>query len=65
MTRIQFIILVVLIIIIGALSYPPWAQYRKVSQADIDVEILATAIKKILQAHTDLSNKFRSVSKRS
>ncbi|MCY4404603.1 MAG: type II secretion system protein GspG [Candidatus Poribacteria bacterium] len=46
MTRIQLIILVALIIIIGALSYPPWAQYRKVSQADIDVEILATAIKK-------------------
>ncbi|MYF98989.1 hypothetical protein F4212_07610 [Candidatus Poribacteria bacterium] len=46
MTRIQLIILVVLIIIIGALSYPPWAQYRKVSQADIDVEILAAAIKK-------------------
>jgi len=46
MTRIQLIILVALIIIIGVLSYPPWAQYRKVSQADIDVEILATAIKK-------------------
>lgn len=46
MTRIQLIILVVLIVIIGALSYPPWAQYRKVSQADIDVEVLATAIKK-------------------
>ena len=46
MTRIQLIILVALLIIIGVLSYPPWAEYRKVSQADIDVEILATAIKK-------------------
>ncbi len=46
MTRIQLIILVALIIIIGVLSYPPWSQYRKVSQADVDVEILATAIKK-------------------
>ena len=46
MTRIQLIILVALLIIIGVLSYPPWAEYRKVSQADIDVETLATAIKK-------------------
>ena len=46
MTRIQLIILVALIIVIGVLSYPPWAGYRKVSQADIDVEILSTAIKK-------------------
>ena len=46
MTRIQLIILVALVIVIGVLSYPPWAEYRKVSQADVDVEILATAIKK-------------------
>ncbi len=46
MTRIQLIILIALVIVIGGLSYPPWAEYRKVSQADIDVEILATAIKK-------------------
>ena len=46
MTRIQLIILIALVIVIGVLSYPPWAEYRKVSQADIDVEILATAIKK-------------------
>lgn len=46
MTRIQLIILVALVIVIGVLSYPPWAEYRKVSQADVDVEILATAIRK-------------------
>ena len=46
MTRIQLIILIALVIVIGVLSYPPWAEYRKVSQADVDVEILATAIKK-------------------
>ena len=46
MTRIQLIILIALLIVIGVLSYPPWAEYRKVSQADVDVEILATAIKK-------------------
>ncbi len=46
MTRIQLIILIALVIIIGGLSYPPWAEYRKVRQADVDVEILAIAIKK-------------------
>ena len=46
MTRIQLIILIALVIVIGVLSYPPWAEHRKVSQADIDVEIIATAIKK-------------------
>ena len=51
MTRIQFIILVALIIVIGVVSYPPWNQYRKVSQADIDVEMLAIAIKKFYK-HT-------------
>ncbi len=52
MTRIQLIILIALVIVIGVLSYPPWAEYRKVSQADIDVEILATAIKKYYR-HTN------------
>lgn len=46
MTRIQLLILIALVIIIGVLSYPPWSQYRKVGQADRNVEILATAIKK-------------------
>lgn len=46
MTRIQLLILVVLVIIIGVFSYPPWSGYRKASQADIDVETIATAIKK-------------------
>lgn len=51
MTRIQFIILVAIVIVIGVLSYPPWAEYRKVSQADVDVETLAVAIKKYFR-HT-------------
>ena len=46
MTRIQLIILVILVILIGVVSYPPWAEYRKVTQADINVETLAFAIKK-------------------
>lgn len=51
MTRIQFLILLVLVIIIGALSYSPWSEYRKATQADIDVETIATAIKKFFR-HT-------------
>ena len=46
MTRIQLLILIAIVIVIGVLSYPPWAEYRKVSQADVDVEVLAIAIKK-------------------
>ena len=46
MTRIQLIILVTLVIVIGVFSYPPWAEYRKVTQADINVETLSIAIKK-------------------
>lgn len=46
MTRIQLIILITLVIVIGVVSYPPWAEYRKVTQADINVETLALAIKK-------------------
>lgn len=46
MTRIQLLILVALLIFIAVFSYPPWAEYRKVSQADVDVETLAIAIKK-------------------
>ncbi|MDE0637641.1 MAG: type II secretion system protein GspG [Candidatus Poribacteria bacterium] len=46
MTRIQLLILVAIVIIIGVLSYPPWAEYRKVGQADVDVEMLTVAIKK-------------------
>ncbi len=51
MTRLQLLILVVLVIIIGVLSYPPWSEYRKATQADIDVETIATAIKKYFR-HT-------------
>ena len=46
MTRIQLIILITLLIVIGGVSYPPWAEYRKVTQADINVETIAIAIKK-------------------
>lgn len=46
MTRIQLIILVAILVAIVVFSYPPWAEYRKVSQADIDVETFAVAIKK-------------------
>ena len=46
MTRIQLLILVTLTVVIGVLSYPPWSEYRKVSQADADVETIAIALKK-------------------
>ncbi len=46
MTRIQLLILLLIVIVIGVFSYPPWAEYRKVSQADVDVEVIAIAIKK-------------------
>ena len=46
MTRLQLLILVVIVIVIGGLCFPPWLEYRKVSTADIDVETIAVAIKK-------------------
>ena len=46
MTRLQLLILVAVIIVIGVLCFPPWLEYRKVSAADIDVETIAVAIKK-------------------
>ena len=52
MTRLQLLILVVLTAVIGALSFPPWLEYRKVGTADIDVEMIAVAIKKY-HRHTD------------
>ena len=51
MTRLQLLILVIIVVIIGALSFPPWQEYRKVSAADIDVEIIALTIKKYFK-HT-------------
>lgn len=51
MTRLQLLILVAIGVIIGALSFPPWQEYRKVGTADIDVEVIATAIKKYVK-HT-------------
>ena len=46
MTRIQLLILAVLVIIIIGLSLPPFLKDRKISQADVDVETIAKAIKK-------------------
>ena len=52
MTRLQFLILVVMVVVIGGLSFPPWLEYRKVGTADIDVETIAVAIKKYFR-HTE------------
>ena len=46
MTRIQLLILAILVIVIIGLSLPPFLKDRKVSQADVDVETIAKAIKK-------------------
>lgn len=46
MSRVQFVILIGLVMLIAALSLPPWLQFRKVSQADGDVEEIAIAIQK-------------------
>ena len=51
MTRLQLLILVIITLIIVAFSFPPWQEYRKVSAADIDVETIASAIKKYFK-HT-------------
>ena len=50
-TRLQLLILVIMVVVIGGLSFPPWLEYRKVSTADIDVETIAVAIKKYFR-HT-------------
>jgi type II secretory pathway pseudopilin PulG len=60
MTRIQLLILIALASVIVALTLPPWLEDRKVSQADVDVEIIAVAIQKYFK-HTgeypqDLAN---------
>ena len=46
MTRLQLLILIAIVALIGVLSLPPWLEQRKVSTADIDVETVAVAIKK-------------------
>ena len=46
MTRLQLLILIAIVVVIGVLSFPPWLEQRKVSTADIDVETVAVAIKK-------------------
>lgn len=51
MTWIQLLILIVLVVIIGALTLPPWLENRKVVQADGDVELLASGIQKYFK-HT-------------
>ena len=52
MTRTQLLILVALVILIGALSLPPYLEYdRKVMPADNDVDMIAGAIKKFYK-HT-------------
>ena len=51
MTRLQLLILVIIGVVIGGLSFPPWLEYRSVSTADIDVETIAIAIKKYFR-HT-------------
>ena len=51
MTRLQFLILVIIVVVIGGLSFPPWLEYRKVGTADVDVETIAIAIKKYFR-HT-------------
>ena len=49
MTRIQLLILITLAALIAVLSVPPWLEYRKVSRADNDVEMIATEIKKFFK----------------
>lgn len=51
MTWVQLLILLALAIVIFALAFPPWREYRNVSQADVDVETIAIAIKKYFR-HT-------------
>lgn len=46
MTRIQLLILIALTLLIVALSLPPWLEYRKVLQANSDVNRIAAAIQK-------------------
>ena len=46
MTRLQLLILIAIVAVIGVLSFPLWLEQRKVGTADIDVETIAVAIKK-------------------
>ncbi|MDE0301518.1 MAG: type II secretion system protein GspG [Candidatus Poribacteria bacterium] len=53
MTRTQLLILVGIVILIAALSLPPYLEYdRKVKTADTDVDIIAGAIKRF-HKHTN------------
>ena len=51
MTWLQLLILIIIGVVIVALSFPPWLEYRKVSAADVDVETIAVAIEKYFK-HT-------------
>ena len=63
MTRIQLLILAVLVIIIDALSLPPFLKDRKISQADVDVETIAKAIKKYHKHTGEYPDKLQDLAK--
>ncbi|MDP6998587.1 MAG: type II secretion system protein GspG, partial [Candidatus Poribacteria bacterium] len=46
MTLVQFLILVAITAVFAVLCIPPWLEDRRVSQADVDVEVIAEAIQK-------------------
>ena len=46
MTLVQFLILVAITAVFAVLCVPPWLENRWVSQADVDVEVIAEAIQK-------------------
>lgn len=46
MTWLQCLLLIALIMIFALVSLPPWFEQRKVTQADVDVEIISEAVKK-------------------
>ena len=63
MTRIQLLILAVLVIIIVGLSLPPFLKDRKISQADVDVETIAKAIKKYHKHTGEYPDKLQDLAK--
>lgn len=63
MTRIQLLILAVLVIIIIGLTLPPFLKDRKISQADVDVETIAKAIKKYHKHTGEYPDKLQDLAK--
>ena len=63
MTRIQLLILAVLVMIIIGLSLPPFLKDRKISQADVDVETIAKAIKKYHKHTEEYPDKLQDLAK--